>query len=392
MHLIGIHYIKPTKNQNKPFQYFPTWPSPRPPHHQRINGIKMENENQIIYFNELGIKYLENNPAHSIFYLNQALLKTRCLSQSQNRNKLLAMTYNNLGCYYNNSKNSTKALEFFQKSAKLGHIKGSDNKSTAYAHLNIAGILSSEGQHEKSLRHALKSVRYLKQCPESTAKTSLTLVSAYQMIGMEYFSLGQSADAKSSMETALEICLKNLGKKHEKYVEIEEFLNKNFRLKSSFAKNRAGSVQGARNLTPIHVNNRTLKNRLSSFVKDYSGSVERSTSKPRPKKWARFIVKSGDVSYIRKLEFSAACKVQSWWRGILARRAFKEDSIKKDLKKAEWKAKEAFEEVERLKGLLAKNSTRTSQVSSAENFYGDFIISRKLSVERFHGTQIINLK
>jgi hypothetical protein len=202
------------------------------------------------------------------------------------------------------------------------------------------------------------------------------------MIGMEYLALGQSIDARSSWETALDLCTKYLGKNHEKFSEIEDLMQQNFRMKTSLAKTRAGSVQTNRNLTPIHVNNRTLKNRLVSFIKDRS--FEKTVPKPRPKKWARFIVKSGDISYIRKIEFSAACKIQAWWRGVLERRETKEAFLKNDLKTAEKKAMEAFREVERLKVLLAKNSTRTSQVSSAENFYGDTIVRRKLSIGRIN--------
>lgn len=351
----------------------------------------MESEQQIIYFNELGIKYLENNPAHSIFYLNQALLKARCLTSAPNKSKLLAVTYNNLGCYYNNSNNQTKALEFFQKSAKLGHIKGSDHKSTAYAHLNIAGILSKESQHEKALRHALKSVRYLKLSPESLQKNSATLVSAYQMIGMEYFYLGQTLDSKSSMETALELCVKYLGKNHDKHHELTDFISKNFRLRSSFGHNRVGSVLNTRHLTPCHVNNRMLKNRLTSFIKEQSSSVERPASKPRPKRITRFILKSGDIGYLRKIENAAACRIQAWWKGLTTRKHLNDFLIKKNIRKAEVKAKEAFEEIERLKGMLAKNSTRTSQDSSAENFF-DYIVTRKLSVDNFSSPHNLKLK
>lgn len=351
----------------------------------------MENEQQIIYFNELGIKYLENNPAHSIFYLNQALLKARCLNSAPNKNKLLAVTYNNLGCYYNNSNKPTKALEFFQKSAKLGHIKGSDHKSTAYAHLNIAGILSKESQHEKALRHALKSARYLKLSPESLQKNSATLVSAYQIIGMEYFHLGQTLDAKSSMETALDLCTKYLGKNHDKYHEISDFISKNFRLRSSFGQQRVGSVQNSRNLTPCHVNNRMLKNRLASFMNEQSHSVERPLSKPRPKRITRFILKSGDISYLRKIENAAASRIQAWWKGIVTRKHLNEFFLKQNIRKAEVKAREAYEEIERLKGMLAKNSTRTSQDSSAENFF-DYIVTRKLSVENIPSSHVFKLK
>ena len=274
----------------------------------------MEAENKIISLNELGLQLLETNAAHSIYYLNQALLKSRCLVNSINKNKLLAMTYNNLGCYYNTVNQPVRALEYFQKSSRLGRLKGSDAKSIAYSHLNIAGILSKQNNHEKALRHALKSIHYLKSNLDLTANNIITLITANQVVLMEYLSLDQKNDAKLCCEETLELSYKTLGKKHPKSQEISEFYERNFKVKSSLNQPRAGSVVVQRDGTPNNINKRLLKNRLISYmpnIRNKSVEIVKPVETVKNIKPYRFCFKNINISYIRSLENIAAIRIQA---------------------------------------------------------------------------------
>lgn len=344
----------------------------------------MELESKIISLNDIGLKLLETNTAHSIFYLNQAFLKTRCLQESLNKQKLLAMTYNNLGCYYNAVDQSDKALEFFQKSSRLGRLKGSDVKSIVYSHLNIAGILSKKNQHEKALRHALKSIHYLKTDSELASNNMVTLISAYQVLVLEYLSLDQKKDAKLCCESTLELSYTNLGKNHPKSQEISKFYENNFKTQTLLSKARAGSVVLQRNLTPYHVNKRMLKNRLASYISHVrpSESVSRETQMPRltyekkikPK---RFVFKNIDMGYVRALENNAAVKIQAWWRGICCRSRNKDVFILKSIQKAEARARCAIDEIQQLKDLLSQGKIKGSDELLLHINSIDFITSKK---------------
>ena len=354
-----------------------------PKYPKYIYEINMELENKIISLNETGLQLLEANAAHSIFYLNQALLKTRCLSDSINKQKLLAMTFNNLGCYYNTLKQPDRALEYFQKSARLGRLRGSDAKSIVYSHLNIAGILSKKKDHEKAIRHALKSIHYLKSDAELGASNIATLITAYQVLTMEYLSLDQKADAKLCCETGLELSCTNLGKNNPKSKEISAFYENTFKNKIPFQKNRAASVITQRNLTPHHIRQRQLKNRLVSYISkpecrnlsaDNESNIRQAFSldrKTRVKK--RYIFKNIDMSYVRSMETSAAVQIQAWWRGIACRKMTKERFIMHNIKRAEAKAQNALDEIQILKEKLAKGSLKgadelLSHINSMEFF------------------------
>lgn len=321
----------------------------------------MESESKIISLNELGLKFLESNSAHSIFYLNQALLEARCLKKSACKQKLLAMTYNSLGCYYKSLNQPDKALEYFQKSAVLGRLKGSDPQTIAYAHLNIAGIISNKKEHEKALRHALKSIHYLKT-KELQSKNATTLISAYELLAGEYLKLDQKTDTKLCLETALSLCHKHLGKTHSKTIELKSTIDKFIIEKPRYLKSRAGSVIPYRNLTPNNIQSRLLKSRLVNYIENVKNkSVDVQVSRPVSQGNTRIfktnMLKSVDMRHVRKLETFAALRIQSWWRGVLCRRETHDLFIMNSIRKEQMKAKVAYEEITRLKKKLTKKST-----------------------------------
>ncbi|OMJ73214.1 hypothetical protein SteCoe_28159 [Stentor coeruleus] len=321
----------------------------------------MESESKIISLNELGLKHLESNSAHSIFYLNQALLEARCLKNSPCKQKLLAMTYNSLGCYYKSLSQPDKALEYFQKSAVLGRIKGSDPQTIAYAHLNIAGIISNKNEHEKALRHALKSIHYLKT-KELQSKNATTLISAYELLAGEYLKLDQKTDTKICLETALNLCHKHLGKTHNKTIELKSTIDKFIIEKKKFLKSRAGSVIPYRNLTPNNIQNRQLKSRLVNYIENIKDKMIdakplRPVSQGNTRVFKINMLKNVNMGNVRKIETFAALRIQSWWRGIKCRRETCDLFIMNSIRKEQMKAKVAYEEITRLKQKLTEKST-----------------------------------
>ncbi|OMJ79915.1 hypothetical protein SteCoe_19945 [Stentor coeruleus] len=355
----------------------------------------MDPENKIVSLNELGLKTLESNPTHSLLYLNQALLESRCLKRSQIKQKLLAMTYNSLGCYYKTTNHTDKALEYFQKSAILGRTKNFDEQTLAYAHLNIAGLISLKNQPENALRHALKSIKILKTKDLQT-KNITTLISAHELMASEYSKLDQKNDCKLSLQSALELCYKHLGKNHIKTLEIKTTLDKILIEKPKLLSSRAGSVMPNRNYTPSNVNNRMLKNRLINYMekvrnKTVDGNC-RPVSQGRIRGLRTGMLKNIDMNYVRNLENFAAVRIQAWWRGVLCRKFTHDMIILRTIEKEEDRAKGAYEKIERLKQKLkVRNGSKfmtMSRESSPEKRYRAFLVDKQ-PIEVYYSKKVV---
>lgn len=356
----------------------------------------MDPETKIVSLNELGLKNLESNPTHSILYLNQALLESRCLKRSQVKQKLLAMTYNSLGCYYKTTNHPDKALEYFQKSAILGRTKNFDEQTLAYAHLNIAGLISLKNQPENALRHALKSIKILKT-KDLQSKNITTLISAHELMASEYSKLDQKNDCRLSLQSALDLCYKHLGKSHNKAIEIKTTLDKILIEKPKLLSSRAGSVMPSRNYTPSNVNNRMLKNRLVSYmekVRNKTVDVEkcRTISQGRVRVLRPGIFKNIDMNTVRNMENFAAVRIQAWWRGILCRKFTNDMIILKNIEKEEDRAKGAYEKIEKLKQKLRMKSGSRGMTMSRETSpgkrYRTFLIDKQ-PIEVYYSKKVV---
>lgn len=166
-----------------------------------------EIEKKVINLNHLAMKNLElQRSNHVLIYLNQALLACKLLKSIDSQSRLLALTYNNLACYFQSIKSSEKALEFLFKSVKL-LTNSKDITNLAASHLNISYILLSQGQDERSLRHSLKTIYLLR----NRSKASVTLIKAYLAAGNLYKNLQQSQDASDCYEKGLSLSRKYMG-------------------------------------------------------------------------------------------------------------------------------------------------------------------------------------
>ena len=76
---------------------------------------------------------------------------------SENNDRCLAITYNNLACYYKRLGHTRSALIFLEKALELeGNMDDSSFK--ADTHLNICAVLSQMGRHDLAMHHAQSSI------------------------------------------------------------------------------------------------------------------------------------------------------------------------------------------------------------------------------------------
>merc|ERR550537_68280 len=68
---------------------------------------------------------------------------------------LLAVTCNNLGCYYKKVGKLHAALSYLRKALKIEVSLHTDDVTVAGTHLNICAILSKLDKHDKAVQHAV---------------------------------------------------------------------------------------------------------------------------------------------------------------------------------------------------------------------------------------------
>merc|ERR1719158_1272449 len=72
-----------------------------------------------------------------------------------NHTSLLAVTCNNLGCYYKKVGKLHGALSYLRRALKMEVDLETDEATMAGTHLNICAILSKLEKHDKAVQHAL---------------------------------------------------------------------------------------------------------------------------------------------------------------------------------------------------------------------------------------------
>merc|ERR1719271_1926353 len=74
---------------------------------------------------------------------------------------LLAVTCNNLGCYYKKVGKLHAALSYLRKALEIEVSLQTDDVTVAGTHLNICAILSKLEKHDKAVQHALCSLELI---------------------------------------------------------------------------------------------------------------------------------------------------------------------------------------------------------------------------------------
>ena len=230
--------------------------------------------------------------------LNYALSSAATIPDTSQRPRLLLICYNNIACYYKKTQNLTRALQYLSRATELD----GDSCNVANVHLNITGILSDQGEHERALRHAFKAVCILKKHFEGTDDFVSLLVLAYQSLGTQYEYLNLHAEARDCFKKGISLGTENLGASNK--------IVKELRLRVGPRKRRT----------------------FSKHVKAAS---------PKKSKIHNAVIKA-------KKE-AAATILQSWWRGVSLRKKLLVGSLDKQILKAKEKMGRARLKIERLK-------------------------------------------
>ena len=294
-------------------------------------------EESVLASNKSAVENLKKEKYdHAMFFLNQALLTSRSMNDCPTKFNLLAMTYNNLGCYLKRINKLKQALEYFLKASDLSRLYDSNLANLTCSHLNISKIYSEQGDHEKALRHGLKSLFLLRHNFAEKKSLISSLIIAYQTVGIEYQFLGQNSDSLECFESGLELSLRHLGKNHEVTIALQNSLKeangKSVRSQSHQSRHRNNHHRGksagfAKKDSSIEIPNRppmTANRKQKTSTKVFSSKIEDKILEYAKKKIKAVVLIQLWWKNLYKLKnkkkTEAAIKIQKWWRGTKARK------------------------------------------------------------------------
>merc|ERR1719171_2267209 len=132
---------------------------------------------------------------------------------------LLAVTCNNLGCYYKRTGKLHAALSYLRQALKVEVALGEDVVTVAGTHLNICSLFSSIEKHDKALMHAQHALEMMGEkfgtradsLPEDVATT---LVIAHHNVAVQREHLREWDQAALSYKQGWEAAQRTLGPDH----------------------------------------------------------------------------------------------------------------------------------------------------------------------------------
>ena len=149
------------------------------------------------------------------------------LGDEQERLRLRAIIFNNLGCFYKRRNKLHASLQYLEKALNL-ELQCSIVENPAGTHFNMCATLSQLGRHPQALQHAMCAVEILANTSEAARSSGISsddncmLAIAYHNLGVEYEYMGQIEPARRAFFAAVDFAEKGWGPTHEKTNGIRE--------------------------------------------------------------------------------------------------------------------------------------------------------------------------
>ena len=359
-------------------------------------GLSPDQKEEIVLsYNKLAMEQLQKeNFDNSMTYLKQALIAIKNVTEGKLKQRLMAITFNNLGCFFKRSRNFAEALKYLQKSVEFEHVLPSEAGTIAGAYLNMCSIFSQQDEHMKALSCGLKSILLLKTIYKLNSRHVPTLIIAYHNVASEYRMLGRVEEAEDCLKIALQISNDTAspnnslsrGMKFKLVPDRPRFKTPNYEYFSRLPMSR-GRIRPPRPKSRATSEDRQKPMRFDNFLTEPKLLRRRSKQQKVMANYPQHIElqhpfiptlfneedsvthksisgisttsKKLEIMQIREIERQSAIKIQSRWRGYLARKTYKRFQIEHQVKKAETKARKAVEEYERLRNFADKIRPRT---------------------------------
>ena len=279
---------------------------------------------------------------------------------------LWGITLNNIGCVYKKAKNYKGALHYLNKALDMEARDACDITNVSSTHLNISAILSSMGDHQTSLAHALASLKTLQSITSKNSNYVVSIVISYHSIGIENEYLKRYNEASLAYKKGWEIAEKELGSSHKlteslkkSYVKSTSVTtmplirpvkkksmqkktsdgNKDFFSVLSSASSRKKTFYSQPKYTPVNKSFDDPSDRYNLYTAKVKASLSPITTYSKynyaaeldtinklineldghPKKKIKVVKSKFNKKYLKP-----TITIQRYWRGYLARKAFKD--------------------------------------------------------------------
>lgn len=187
-------------------------------------------EAQIILLNCQAMNCLDK-PKRSLKLLQSAekvlLSEEQVVVDLPNRLQLLAVTFNNLACYYKSVKQPNVALFYLKQALALEMQTFAEPAAIASTNLNLCAIYSQLNKHKYAMKSALSAIKYLKGYEnedEVSENIINSVVVANYNIGVEFEHLNKHSKALEFYTKGRKIALEYLGPDHPMSSTLTESL------------------------------------------------------------------------------------------------------------------------------------------------------------------------
>lgn len=239
-----------------------------------VEGSENDMQNLILSCNKDGMELLKSGrtkDAFDNFKYAEAVLLAASNKQSDSRS-LMAVTCNNLGCYYMKVRKFHGALSYLRRALKMEVELKTDETTMAGTHLNLCAILSKLEKPRKAVQHALQALDLMHRRVAGSENVAsqddyTTLAVCYHNIGQcrlmqvdeQTRETQQTDQAATAFQTGYQVALRFLGSSHPLTVTLEKNFQavlhqaKNAKMKSfekSQARSSSNKMEGTSSMLP----------------------------------------------------------------------------------------------------------------------------------------------
>lgn len=177
-------------------------PGPTPPDLKApLASSQQDFENLVLACNKEGMDYLRKAQYKEAFEqlkYAEAILVAR--QGEDERSNLLAVTCNNLGCYYKKVNKLHAALSYLRKALKIEVSLQTDDVTVAGTHLNICAILSKLDKHDRAVQHALCALELISARVSAVGNSATQ--DEYSVLAIAYHNVAVERDYLHDWEAA----------------------------------------------------------------------------------------------------------------------------------------------------------------------------------------------
>merc|ERR1719473_1966936 len=186
-----------------------------------LTGGQQDFQSLVLACNKDGMDSLRKGNHKAAFEQLKCAEAVLLANQREDENtNLLAVTCNNLGCYYKKVGKLHGALSYLRRALKMEVELKTHEVTLAGTHLNICAILSKLEKHDKAVQHALSALELINALVERTEPEKVTqddysvLAIAYHNVAVERDFLKQYEKAAAAFQQGYQVAKRCLGEDH----------------------------------------------------------------------------------------------------------------------------------------------------------------------------------